>query len=79
MWPSRDLVTLYMLKCFKELYPTMVIIDVTEICVETVALSELQQMTFLSYKNNNMYKALIGILPGEAITFVSKLYLVNKC
>ena len=35
---------------------------------------ELQQVTFSSYKNYNMYKALIGISPGGVITFVSKLY-----
>ena len=53
-WPSKDLVNLYMLKCFKELYPsTRVIIDATEIFVETPALPEFQQMTFSSYKNHN--------------------------
>ena len=31
-------------------------------------------MTFSSYKNDNTYKSLIGISPGRAITFVSKLY-----
>ena len=75
LWPSRDLVNLYMPKCFRELYPTTrVIIDATEIYVETPALPELQQMIFSSYKNDNTYKALIGISPGGAITFVSKLY-----
>ena len=64
-----------MLKCFGELYPTTrVIINATEIYMETPALPELQQMTFSSYKNDNTYKALIGISPGGAITFVSKLY-----
>ena len=56
----------------KELYPTTrVIIDATEIYVETPALPELQQMTFSSYKNDNTYKGLIG---GGAFTFISKLY-----
>ena len=58
-------------KGFKELYPTTrVIIDVTEIYVET---PELQQMTFSSYKNDHTYNGLIGIPPGGAITFISKL------
>ena len=61
--------------CFKQLYPTTrVIIDATEIFIETPSLPELQQMTYSSYKNHNMYKALIGISPGGAITFVSKLF-----
>ena len=77
LWPSRDLVNLYMPKCFKELYPSTsyrVIIDATEIFVETPALPEFQQMTFSSYKNHNTFKALVGISPGGAITYVSTLY-----
>ena len=75
LWPSRDLVNLYMPKCFKELYPsTRVIIDATEIFVETPALPEFQQMTFSSYKNHNTFKALVGLSPGGAITYVSTLY-----
>ena len=50
------------------------IIDATEIFVERPSLPELQQVTFSSYKNHNMYKALVGISPGGVVTFVSKLY-----
>ena len=74
-WPSRDLINLYMPKSFKDLYPTTrVIIDATEIFVETPALPEFQRMTFSQYKNHNTYKILVGISPGGAITFVSSLY-----
>ena len=31
-------------------------------------------MTFSSYKNDNTYKALVGISPNGVITFVSSLY-----
>ena len=31
-------------------------------------------MTFSSYKNHNTFKALVGISPDGAITFVSSLY-----
>ena len=62
-------------KVFHDRYPsTRVIIDATEIYVEQPRLPELQQMTFSSYKNHNTYKALIGISPSGAITFVSKLF-----
>jgi len=33
-----------------------------------------QQLTFSSYKNHNILKALIAITPTEAICFVSYLY-----
>ena len=75
LWPSKDLVNFYMPKCFKDLYPsTRVIIDATEIFVDTPALPEFQQITFSSYKNHNTFKALVGISPGGAISFVSSLY-----
>jgi hypothetical protein len=60
---------------FRELYPTTrVIIVATKIFVETPSIPELQQMRFSSYKNHNTYKALIGISPGGAVMFVSKLF-----
>ena len=46
LWPSRDLVQTYMPKSFKDLYPsTRVIIDATEIFVETPSLPELRIYT----------------------------------
>ncbi len=74
MWPRRESVLSCMPMSFKQLYPsTRVIIDATEIKVETPSLPQLQQMTYSSYKNHNTY-ILIGISPGGAITFVSKLF-----
>ena len=65
----------YMPRAFRDLYPTTrVIIDDTEVFIETPSLPEIQQMTFSSYKNHNTYKALVGISPGGAITFVSILF-----
>ena len=75
LWPKKEIVQAYMPHVFKELYPsTRVIIDATEIFVETPSLLELQQMTFYTYKNHNTYKALVGISPSGAITFVSHLF-----
>ena len=75
LWPKRESVLSCMPACFKQLYPTTrVIIDATEIFVETPSLPELQQMTYSSYKNHNTFKGLIGISPGGAITFVSELF-----
>ena len=31
-------------------------------------------MTFSSYKNHNTFKGLVGISPGGAVTFISKLF-----
>jgi len=75
LWPPRDVVIANMPKCFRDLYPTTrVIIDATEVYIEKPSLPDLQQMTFSSYKNNNTFKALVGISPSGSITFVSSLY-----
>lgn len=42
--------------------------------IEQPKLPELQQMTFSNYKSGNTYKALVGISPDGAVTFVSSLY-----
>ena len=75
LWPPKEFVCAHMPKIFKEQYPsTRVIIDATEVFIQQPSLPELQQRTFSSYKNHNTFKALIGISPSGAVTFVSKLY-----
>ena len=66
LWSTCGLVQTHMPRVFKDLYDT-------EIFVETPGLPELQQLTFLSYKNHNTFKALMGISPGGVVTFVSQL------
>ena len=75
LWSARDKVKSSMPKSFRDLYPTTrAIIDATEIFVEKPSVPEIQQRTFSSYKNHNTYKGLVGISPGGAITFVSRLF-----
>ena len=75
LWPKKEVVASYMPQVFKDQYPsTRVIIDATEIFIEQPHLPEIQKMTFSSFKNHNTYKALIGISPSGAITFISKLF-----
>ena len=60
---------------FKKLYPsTRVILDCTEIYVQTPSSLLLQSQLYSSYKSNTTLKGLIGIAPHGAITFVSSLY-----
>ena len=75
LWPPRDLVLANMPLQIKEKYPSArVIIDATEIFTSQPRLPELQQITLSNYKNHTTFKALVGISPGGAITFVSKLF-----
>ena len=74
-WPSRELIDLHMPKQFKEIYPsTRVIIDCTELFIETPSSLNIQSSTWSSYKHHNTFKGLIGISPTGACIFVSNLY-----
>ena len=60
---------------FKELYPTTrVIIDCSELFIETPSSFRSQSATYSSYKHHNTAKGLVGISPSGAVTFVSDLY-----
>ena len=75
IWPPKSQVNHYMPKSFKESYPnTRCIIDATEIFIQQPSSPTAQQLTYSTYKNHNTLKALIGITPSGAISFISKLY-----
>lgn len=59
---------------FKEKYPnTRVIIDCTEIFIQRPTSTNVQQLTWSSYKQNNTAKALIGVTPNLFISFLPDL------
>lgn len=75
LWPTRECIGELMPDSFKELYPsTRVIIDCTEIFVQTPSSLLLQSQLYSLYKSNTTLKGLIGIASHGAITFVSSLY-----
>ena len=60
---------------FKDKYPkTYIIIDASEIFIETPTDLEIQSSTWSNYKHNNTAKFLIGCTPNGAVSFVSQLY-----
>ena len=75
LWPSRRRVDRNMPEIFQKLYPsTRVIIDCTEFFIQRPSSLTTQSATFSSYKNTNTCKALVGISPDGAFTFISPLY-----
>ena len=65
-------------EAFKESYPTTrIIIDCTEIRCEMPSSLLINTELFSSYKNHQTFKALVGISPSGAITFISELYTGN--
>ena len=60
---------------FKEKYPkTYVIIDASEVFIETPSDLHMQSSTWSNYKHHNTAKFLIGCTPNGVISYVSQLY-----
>jgi len=75
IWPSSDDVKQSMPEGFRTLYPTTrVILDCTEIFVQTPTSLLLQSQLYSSYKSTTTLKGLIGITPYGAVSFISCLY-----
>ncbi|XP_061162591.1 uncharacterized protein LOC133200491 [Saccostrea echinata] len=75
IWPPRCVIDSNMPKCFKESYPHVrVILDCTEIKVQTPSSKVLNSETYSNYKSHTTFKSLIGITPCGAVAFISSLY-----
>ena len=75
IWISREKVKATMHLKFQRHYPNVrVILDCTEIALETASSLILQSETFSNYKNRTTLKELIGVAPNGLVTFVSPLY-----
>ena len=73
--PSVEQVKATLPHAFKERYPkTYIIVDASEIFVETPNDLQLQSSTWSSYKHHNTAKFLVGCTPNGAISFISPLY-----
>ena len=73
-FPSQCLVRKLMPKQFSPYPTTRIIIDCTEIFIETPSSLKSQSQSWSQYKHHNTWKALVGISPNGVLTFVSKLW-----
>ena len=61
---------------FKKKYPsTYIILDASEIFIETPSDLQIQSSTWSNCKHHNTFKFLVGCTPNGAISFVSALYM----
>ena len=73
--PSADQVASTLPHAFKFKYPTTyIIIDASELFVETPTDLMLQSSTWSNYKQHNTAKYLVGITPNGAISFISPVF-----
>lgn len=75
LWPTKEQVKESMPESFMHMYPRVrVILDCTEIRVQSPSSLVLNSQLFSNYKGTTTFKCLIGIAPSGAVTFVSNLY-----
>ena len=75
IWPHRNVIIANMPASFKEKYPnTIIIIDATELRIQTPSSLLRQSQSYSSYKSTNTFKSLIGVDAKGGIIFVSQLY-----
>ena len=73
--PSPEQVRRTLPQSFREKYPdTYIILDATEVFLETPCDLHNQSSTWSSYKHHNTGKLLVGCSPNGAVFFVSPLY-----
>ncbi len=73
--PSADQVACTLPHAFKVKYPTTyIIIDASELFLETPTDLALQSSTWSNYKQHNTAKYLIGVTPNGAVTFASPAF-----
>ncbi len=71
-WPERTAVRRYMPDGFRKYYPKCrVIIDCTEVPIETPSSLDLAASCWSQYKHHHTIKYLVGITPNGAISFLS--------
>ncbi|XP_076842458.1 uncharacterized protein LOC143487035 [Brachyhypopomus gauderio] len=74
IWMPKDKVQAYLPEEFGNFQDTQVILYCTELHCQTPSSLLLQSEVFSNYKSHCTFKALIGMAPHGAITFVSGLY-----
>ena len=61
---------------FKKNYPsTYIILDASEIIIDTPSDLQIQSSTWSNYKHHNTFKFLVGCTPNGALSFISALYM----
>lgn len=73
-WPSKTEIISNMPRCFQNFKETRVILDCTEISVQSPKCLSCRIKLYSNYKGTYTFKFLVGISPGGLITYISKPY-----
>ncbi|XP_044741895.1 uncharacterized protein LOC123302866 [Chrysoperla carnea] len=73
-WPSREEIYRNLPECFKDFEDARVVIDCTEIFIQTPSKLCCQELTYSNYKSSTTCKILTGVTPGGIISYFTKPY-----
>ncbi|RVE40319.1 hypothetical protein evm_015031 [Chilo suppressalis] len=73
-WPTRDEISRNLPKCFEDFENVRVVLDCTEIFIQSPKALCCQVLTYSRYKGSNTCKLMTGVTPAGNISFISKPY-----
>ena len=71
--PELDVLQARVPKCFEKFSDTRVVLDCTEVFIQSPPSLENKSLTYSSYKSHDTFQALVGVSMTGAVVFVSKL------
>ena len=72
--PKLDVLQASVPKCFEKFSDTRIILDCTEVYIQSPSSLENKSLTYSSYKSHDTFKALVGVSMTGAVVLVSKLW-----
>ena len=75
VWPERNIIKRNLPTIFRKYYPNCcVIIDCSEIYIQTPSSLEVSAMCWSNYKHHSTVKYLVGITPNGTVSYLSDCY-----
>ena len=72
--PEVEVLKLHVPKCFKKISDTRVLLDCTEIFIQSSSSLENMSLTFSNCKSHDTFKALVGVSMTGVVVFISQLW-----
>ena len=72
--PSLDVLKLHVPLCFEKFSDTRVVLDCTELFIQSPSSLQNKSLTYSNYKSHNTFKALVGVSMTGATVLVSSLW-----
>lgn len=72
--PELNVLQLRVPKCFEKFSDTRIVLDCTEVFIQSPSSLENKSLTYSNYKSHDIFKALVGVSMTGAVVFVSRLW-----